>query len=357
MALPTGVGIGTAVNGTGDISVAWPTHTTGDVGTLIVQTANQAVAAPSGWTEYPNSPIGQGTAGAAGSVRLSVFYKYATSGAEPNVTVTDPGDHALAFILTNRGTDSFVPYDATAASTSSGTSLSLPAVTVSSANRHIIQIVGTARDASSSTQFSGWTNAGLSSLTERKDTVITTGVGGGIGVATGDRTSSGSIGTTTVTQATTDNVAMFTIALQPPAGINAEPASYVVTSFAAGLIVDYALNAEPASYAVTGFDAGLLYTQLATYSLDAQPASYAVTAFDTTLTYFAGGTFTVYELNAEPARYEIQAYATGPYRDARIDTQISYHPGLPPGDDMMSRYIHAELLKISAAVQRIMAEK
>lgn len=331
MALPTGIGVGTVVFGTGDISVSWPTHTTGDLGTLIVQSASEAITAPSGWTEYPNSPIGQGTAGAAGSVRIAAFYKFAASAAEAAVTVTDTGDHTGGFIMVNRGVDTGQPYDFTANSTSSGTSLSLPGGTTSSANRHIIQIVGTARDATATTTFSSWTNAALSTLTERKDSTTATGTGGGFGVVTGDKATAGAIGTTTVTQATADNVAMLTIALQPPALINAAPASYAVTFSDVGFTRDLVLNAEPASFAVTVADATLDYLPIV----------------DET-----------YVLNAEPFSLTLQFYNTGPYREATISTQIEYYPGPMPTDPrLLPRYLEIELLKLHNAIARIATEK
>lgn len=333
MALPAGAGLGTIVSGTGDISVAWPTHSAGYLGTLIVQTANQTVSTPSGWTQYPNSPVGQGTPGAAGAVGLQVFYKWAASGSEPNVTITDPGDHVQAFIICNTGADTSVPYDFTAASTSSGTSLSLPSGTTASANRHVIHLIATARDAVSSTQFSGWTNAALSSLTERKDATIATGTGGGFGMVTGDKATQGSIGTTTVTQATSDNVAMMTIVLQPPAVINAAPATWSWTGVDLGFIYNKAINAAPATWSWTGAPANFDYIIPPT-------------------------TIEIVSLHAEPASWNWQFYNTGPYRETRRSTQIEYRPGRVPSDPKgYERYLEFELNAIADAIARIRDEK
>lgn len=330
MALPTGIGVGTVVFGTGDISVSFPTHAAGDLANLIVTSANEAITAPAGWTEYPNSPIGQGTPGTAGAVRIAVFYKFVASGAEPAVTVTDTGDHTGGFIMVNRGVCTEQPWDFTASSTSSGTSLSLPGGTTSAANRHVIQIVGTARDATATTTFSAWTNAALTP-TERKDSTTATGTGGGFGVATGDKVAAGAIGTTTVTQATADNVVMLTIALQPPALIEAEPASYAVTFADVGFTRDLVLNAEPLSFAVT----------VANATLDYLPV-----VVDT------------YALNAEPFALTLQFYNTGPYREATVSTQIEYYPGPMPSDPrLLPRYLEIELLKLHNAIARIATEK
>jgi len=73
---------GTAAAATNNITVAWPTHQIGDIGLLIVETANQAVtlSTPAGFVEVTNSPQGTGTAGGTTATRLSVFWARATSG-------------------------------------------------------------------------------------------------------------------------------------------------------------------------------------------------------------------------------------------------------------------------------------
>lgn len=64
---------------------------------LFVESANQAITAPSGYTEVTGSPVSTGTANAAGGVRLGVFYAWAT-GADTTTSVADTGDHTTAII-------------------------------------------------------------------------------------------------------------------------------------------------------------------------------------------------------------------------------------------------------------------
>ena len=217
--VPTYQAVGAAVGGTGAISPAWPTHQSGDVALLVVETANQAVtlSTAAGFTAVTNSPQGTGTAGGSSATRLTVFWKRATSSAEATPTIADSGDHQIAKIITFRGvTSSGDPWDITAGSvaSSAGTSVSIPTVTTTVANTLVVTIVANATDTSSA-RTSGWTNSNLTSLTERMDNNTTNGNGGGFGVATGVKAAAGATGATTATLATSSVQGKMTIALKP----------------------------------------------------------------------------------------------------------------------------------------------
>lgn len=63
-------------SGTGALTVPVPaSYAAGDLLILLIESANQAITAISGWTEVTNSPQFTGTAATAGGVRLAVFYK------------------------------------------------------------------------------------------------------------------------------------------------------------------------------------------------------------------------------------------------------------------------------------------
>jgi len=73
---PTYQGKGTFTSGAGALSVPVPAgYQDNDIFILFVESENQAIATPSGWTQVANSPQFTGTARAAGAVRLAVFYK------------------------------------------------------------------------------------------------------------------------------------------------------------------------------------------------------------------------------------------------------------------------------------------
>ena len=61
---------------------------------------------------------------------------------------------------------------------------------------------------------SAFTNAALASIAERVDNWVSSGTGGGIGAATGEKAAAGAVGATTATLVTGNFKAMISIALQ-----------------------------------------------------------------------------------------------------------------------------------------------
>ena len=215
---PTYQAAGSAVSGTGAITPVWPTHQSGDVALLVVESANQAISlsTPAGFVEVTNSPQGTGTAGGTAATRLAVYWKRATTSAESSPTVADSGNHQIARIITFRGAiASGNPWDVTAGNvaSSASTSVSIPGATTTAANRLVVAIVANGTD-TTSTRTSGWTNANLTSLTERIDNNTSSGNGGGFGVATGVKATAGAYGTTTATLATSSVQGRMSIALK-----------------------------------------------------------------------------------------------------------------------------------------------
>jgi len=72
-------------------------------------------------------------------------------------------------------------------------------------------------------EVSGFTNAGLTNLTERVDNAGNSGNGGHLFLATGEKASAGATGDTTYTKATAAYKWHFVIALKPPAGTPTDP--------------------------------------------------------------------------------------------------------------------------------------
>ena len=129
------VGTGNFASGTGAISVPFPSsYSDNDIALLFVESANQGIATPSGWTLAGNA-FGAGTPATAGGVLLSVFYKI-ISGSQSNVSVADSGDHTTGRIAVFSGIDTFSPIGATSGSVQSTASASwtLPGVTTTQEN-------------------------------------------------------------------------------------------------------------------------------------------------------------------------------------------------------------------------------
>lgn len=183
---------------------------------LFVESANQPVAAPSGYTQVTNSPVAIGTAAAAGGVALQVFYRIAT-GADTTTTVADSGDHTTAIKMAFRGVSTSTPFDATPVSgtkTTASTSSSYPGITTATANAMVVYASALDLDAASTATTSGQANANLTSVTERHDQTTSSGFGGGLVITTGMKATAGATGNLTATVTSTTQV-YLTLALRP----------------------------------------------------------------------------------------------------------------------------------------------
>lgn len=223
MAAPTFVAAGTTKSDTLPLAtVNWPAgHQSGDLGVLVIQTSAEAPGnnPPAGWTEVAASPKSIGTGATAGSVRLSVFTKYAASSSEPSVDIGDSGDHQIAVILVYRGVDPTTPFNATSGGTAaSGTAVSVPTLTTTVADCLVLILIANAVDSATAPLTTGITNANLASITNRKTPQSAVGTGGGVWVGDGGRAVAGAIGATTATLSVASQQALMHLALQPPQG-------------------------------------------------------------------------------------------------------------------------------------------
>jgi hypothetical protein len=107
----------------------------------------------------------------------------------------------------------------------------------------------------------GWTNASLTSITERADLYTSTpGNGGGVSLACGVMASAGTYNATTCTFSTSSVQGRISLALEPATTAHvvvAESGSYGVTGTAADLEFGRVVAAGAGSYALTGTDASL----------------------------------------------------------------------------------------------------
>lgn len=205
------------LDGLGSVSPSWPAHVAGDLGFLIIETANEAVpATPSGWTQLSSSPQGTGTAGGTAATRLTVFYRFATSSSEAAPATGDSGNHQVARIFTMTGVDQASPIDVTAGGVkaTASTAVSIPGVTNNFNDVEIIYLL-TRPDDSNAAHYSGQANAALTGLTERFDAGGTAGNGGGYACWTGILATAGATGTLTATDSVSNVNAYICIALRP----------------------------------------------------------------------------------------------------------------------------------------------
>ena len=222
-AAPTFVAAGTVASGTGAITPALPAGLqANDILLLFVETANQTISITNQnggtWTQVTGSPQGTGTAGGTAATALTAFWsRY--NGTQGAPTTSDSGNHQLGRIIAIRGaTTSGNPWDVTAGGVEAAadTSGSIAGATTTVANTLVVVAIATSLpDANSTAKFSGWTNADLSSLTERTDNTVTAGNGGGLGIATGGKATAGTYGATAVTLANAAAKGMMSIAIRP----------------------------------------------------------------------------------------------------------------------------------------------
>jgi uncharacterized protein DUF6701 len=132
-------------------------------------------------------------------------------------TVSDPGNHVYAQILTYRGVIATGnPWDVTGGgvkAAASGT-VTVTGVTTTTPNTLVVQAIARDND-SAAAAFSAQTNANLTGITDRSDAGTTQGNGGGIGIWDGVMAFAGATGNTTATVTSSIN-AFLTIALRPP---------------------------------------------------------------------------------------------------------------------------------------------
>jgi hypothetical protein len=147
----------------------------------------------------------------ASSETGAVYYKWAT-GSESNPTITDPGNHVLACIISVRNISTSDPFDTVANDLAAGsTPAHMPSITTSSNYELVFAflVTGGARS------YSGWTAGNLDSITERVDINTAIGGNGSIGIGTGLKTVAGSVGDITVTIDATIYSNGTTFALNP----------------------------------------------------------------------------------------------------------------------------------------------
>jgi hypothetical protein len=210
---------GVLQSATTTITVPWPAHQIGDIGLLIIETANGAVTlpTPAGFVEVPDSPQGTGTIDTTTATRVTCFWCRATSAAMASPVTDDPGNHVIGQILTfRRCVTSDNPWNVTAGGVDAAGSrtIAVPGDTTTLAKCLAVLIATNVTDLSVG-QTNSWNNADLADFIFATHSQATSGNGGGFGVACGYREPSGAFGTTDGRLAGSSVQGFLTIALKP----------------------------------------------------------------------------------------------------------------------------------------------
>jgi hypothetical protein len=213
---PSVISVGAEFTGTGVPTATLPgTHALNDILVLALQSSNEDLATPTGYTRLsPENGIGASVT--AGSTRLGIFWKR-DGGSESAPTLADSGDHTYGFMFAVRGCPtSGDPFHFIANNwkfTASTTGTAKGGETYVD-NCLIANIFATAID-NAGAQASSPTNSDLTSITENFDDGTTDGTGGGLALISGVRAAAGTFGDTTVTWGTSTVDLSTTIAFLP----------------------------------------------------------------------------------------------------------------------------------------------
>ncbi len=200
--------------GTGsETSAAWPTHATGDLGYLVVQSGSGGgLSTPSGWALIDGFPM------SAGGELLYLFTKTAASGAEGAASLSGGTNHTWGVIFTVRNPHTTLPHYQILQANAVGatTSGAAPGFSCGIDDVLVINIFAWSAD-SAGPLSSGETNATLSGVTERYDAGTATNNGGGIAIISGTIAAAGRVDMTTVTFGSSTAYGAVTLAIAPVA--------------------------------------------------------------------------------------------------------------------------------------------
>lgn len=248
------VGVGTVANSTGAITPGLPAGlATNDLMLLVIETANQAITA-SGWNTA-HAAQGQGSAGAAGAVMVTVLYRFYQPG-DSDPTTSDSGNHQIGRIVAFRGVDTSTPFEDTdGQSNAASNTQAMPGITSSTAGAVAFYAVADDRDiATTGTQWrdDSWLATGVDggAMTEVMDDFTSDGQGGGIGAAYGDVTTPTTLTSVSCRHSGGNSFASSIIGLilKPAAGAGAQSLTLPAISSAT---TPYAPTLAPGAVSVT----------------------------------------------------------------------------------------------------------
>lgn len=219
MPMPTVYAVGAAVGSTGPaLAMPIPAGTVADDVIVMLHEMDPALnaaalGAVTGYAEVNLSPSSQP---AGLPTRLTVRWHRATGPESGTVATPVVTNHQSGVLIGFRGcVTSGNPWNQTAASVAaSSASVSVDGLTTTAPDCMILAAVTTGEDLANTARISGWANASLTNVLERVDNWVSSGTGGGIGAATGEKATAGAVAATTATLVVANTQARFCMALQ-----------------------------------------------------------------------------------------------------------------------------------------------
>lgn len=288
----------------------------GDLLIAVVSTPNDntLASADGDWTLLTN--IGTGTTATQGAIDVWVWYAIYNGeslGGFSTASARLKCQQVYAF------RNAAVPtVSATGVQATNATAWTLPSITTTSADSFVFFAIGNDRDATSTANVNGYTNANLANITELHDQVVNTGVGGGLATVYAEKATIGSTGTTSATSAASETAAFATFAISAPLSfsITADGGTFTYAGNNATLTYTPALNnysitadtgsftysgnnantrfnrkvvAEAGAYSYSGNNANVLFNR----DVIAETGSFTYSGNNATLTYVSVNNYTV----------------------------------------------------------------
>jgi len=189
-----------------------------DVALLLVETANEVVTTPTGYTAL--TAYGAGTGGDVAATRVSSFWKRLAA-SEAGAEIADAGDHVLCRMVIVRGcTTSGTPVSVLNGVAGSVTAnpISFGAMSTALANTLVLHVISDPEDLTTAFMTTGaWSSPNLTDTDEEFDAAAGSGNGGGMAGFSGVKATAGTLGTVTGTTTRTlpRNMARVTFAFVP----------------------------------------------------------------------------------------------------------------------------------------------
>ena len=250
MAAPSRTGTPLDQSGTSSITLSWPlNHKAGQYGLLCVELSKSlGIVGPSGWTlvAYDEASV---------DTKLVVYGKFAASNSEPTVSVTTTGgsEHIVGFIATFNGVNTDTPVEAvgTAHSSSSVSSVSLPALTSPGAERGLVYVCGAAGSSPTLTVTAPPGKA----LSQFKSASASSGTTGALAIAGPASCGAGSTGSGSYNRSPSGSICAAAILLNPvpppPVADAAGSTTISLASAAAGTLAGAAALAGTLALAIS----------------------------------------------------------------------------------------------------------
>jgi hypothetical protein len=217
--IPSVISQGPRAGSAGAIGLEWPDgmYVINDVYAVPIETANEAITVPSGWSEFVNSPQGIGSAASTTATRLTGIWKRAESTTESVFTIADTGSHQVGQGFLIRGCKTTgAPYHITAGDTfgAGGSSVcTVPGLTTT-LDDCLVMVMGAYSTDAAVEQASDFHNASLADLTQWGNCFTASDNGGGVGIAFGSKRTAGAVSATTFTLASSATQARLIVAFE-----------------------------------------------------------------------------------------------------------------------------------------------